>query len=535
MAAPAHARTWPTSRNPCNRLLSHHLCCHRIAVTEATHGPHCILWPNGPWQSRPPCPSACSSHQLSTQIYSPTAIPPTSSHLALDAGAWHWPGWLAGTSHCSSLAQSSLHLGPHDPACPGWPRPHAPDHRSSPSLPFGHPCPVCCWTTSDDPGRASLGRARVSESSWPGPSQSIGGWPQHPASSTSLPFTPIGYCSPAVSPAGNCTLADSTSAGRGRWVRRYHLSLPLPGHACLVHGPRPSFASQRCIALGPGHSSPAPSCAWHCSLRLSGPSPWGSLSPAPRASGTGPRQAKHNKLRDRWASLLRSAGWHVQLEQLVNTTAGPHRADLTTIPPAGLASADPKYGSPELLVRESSSVVSIFTPRRALTDHVWGRRRRSFLTTQRRIWVSGRWGMIFRAPCLDARSRTKSAGFSDGPGPWLPCDGPGLALWPYWSTAPSGLPCQGCTTPNGLLPGDVRLFLSPMLSPFLSCMWVASASSAGCCANWLSAPWLPLLQPGGLTSPWSLGVRLLLSVILWPWAPSGSTLLALVLASCRPP
>ena len=57
------------------------------------------------------------------------------------------------------------------------------------------------------------------------------------------------------------------------------------------------------------------------------------------ACGQGPRQAKHNKLRDTWAALLRRAGWHVQLEQLVTTTAGPHRADLVTIPATGMAQA----------------------------------------------------------------------------------------------------------------------------------------------------------------------------------------------------
>ena len=58
---------------------------------------------------------------------------------------------------------------------------------------------------------------------------------------------------------------------------------------------------------------------------------------------------------------------------------------LPSLHPSGQGSADPKYGSPELLVCESASVESIFTPRRALTDHVWGRRRRSFPTTQRTI------------------------------------------------------------------------------------------------------------------------------------------------------
>ena len=57
------------------------------------------------------------------------------------------------------------------------------------------------------------------------------------------------------------------------------------------------------------------------------------------ACGQGPRQAKHDRLRDAWQSLLRSTGWHVSAEQIVTTTAGPHRADLATISPAGTSYA----------------------------------------------------------------------------------------------------------------------------------------------------------------------------------------------------
>ena len=57
------------------------------------------------------------------------------------------------------------------------------------------------------------------------------------------------------------------------------------------------------------------------------------------ARGHGPRQHKHDRLRNAWAHLLRQAGWHVSSEQIINTTAGPHRADLVAIPPTGVACA----------------------------------------------------------------------------------------------------------------------------------------------------------------------------------------------------
>ena len=57
------------------------------------------------------------------------------------------------------------------------------------------------------------------------------------------------------------------------------------------------------------------------------------------ACGQGPRQHKHDRLRNAWAHLLRQAGWHVSPEQIVNTTGGPHRADLVAIPPTGIATA----------------------------------------------------------------------------------------------------------------------------------------------------------------------------------------------------
>ena len=57
------------------------------------------------------------------------------------------------------------------------------------------------------------------------------------------------------------------------------------------------------------------------------------------ACGHGPRQHKHDRLRAAWQHLMRDAGWHVTPEQLVTTSAGPHRADLVAITPAGLTTA----------------------------------------------------------------------------------------------------------------------------------------------------------------------------------------------------
>ena len=57
------------------------------------------------------------------------------------------------------------------------------------------------------------------------------------------------------------------------------------------------------------------------------------------ACGQGPRQSKHDRLRDAWQHLLRDVGWHVTAEQIVNTTAEPHRADLVMISPVSLSSA----------------------------------------------------------------------------------------------------------------------------------------------------------------------------------------------------
>ena len=55
--------------------------------------------------------------------------------------------------------------------------------------------------------------------------------------------------------------------------------------------------------------------------------------------GQGPRQHKHDRLRDAWQHVLRDAGWHVAPEQIVTTTAGPHSTDLVAISPVGLSSA----------------------------------------------------------------------------------------------------------------------------------------------------------------------------------------------------
>ena len=49
--------------------------------------------------------------------------------------------------------------------------------------------------------------------------------------------------------------------------------------------------------------------------------------------GHGPRQ------RNAWQRLLCEVGWHVSAEQIVNTTAGPDRADLVAISPVGLSYA----------------------------------------------------------------------------------------------------------------------------------------------------------------------------------------------------
>ena len=58
------------------------------------------------------------------------------------------------------------------------------------------------------------------------------------------------------------------------------------------------------------------------------------------ACAFGPRQRRHDAMRDAWCSLLRRAGWTVGTEQLVHTA--PHaskRADLLVTTPGGLAYA----------------------------------------------------------------------------------------------------------------------------------------------------------------------------------------------------
>ena len=58
------------------------------------------------------------------------------------------------------------------------------------------------------------------------------------------------------------------------------------------------------------------------------------------ACAFGPRQRRHDAMRDAWSSLLRRAGWTVSTEQLVHTA--PHaskRADLLVTTPGGLAYA----------------------------------------------------------------------------------------------------------------------------------------------------------------------------------------------------
>ena len=45
--------------------------------------------------------------------------------------------------------------------------------------------------------------------------------------------------------------------------------------------------------------------------------------------------ARHNAIRDAWASLLKQAGWTVRLEQLVPTATGHKRADLVATGPQG--------------------------------------------------------------------------------------------------------------------------------------------------------------------------------------------------------
>ena len=56
--------------------------------------------------------------------------------------------------------------------------------------------------------------------------------------------------------------------------------------------------------------------------------------------GFGPRQRRHNQMRDAWAALARQAGWTVALEQLLATGPDTQRqADLLLTSPSGLVYA----------------------------------------------------------------------------------------------------------------------------------------------------------------------------------------------------
>ena len=81
-------------------------------------------------------------------------------------------------------------------------------------------------------------------------------------------------------------------------------------------------AGARCLYRGQTHAAP-------CNVVLD---PHGQHV---HACGQGPRQHKHDRLRNVWQHLLREAAWHVTAEQIVTTAAGPHRADLVAITPCG--------------------------------------------------------------------------------------------------------------------------------------------------------------------------------------------------------
>ena len=103
-------------------------------------------------------------------------------------------------------------------------------------------------------------------------------------------------------------------AGPLRMRIAMHLHAPLVGPGARSHH------------IGPTHAAPcnAPSDAF---------------AHHTHSGGQGPRQHKHDQLRNAWQTLLRGAGWHVTSEQIVTTTAGPHRAELVTISPGGTSSA----------------------------------------------------------------------------------------------------------------------------------------------------------------------------------------------------
>ena len=133
---------------------------------------------------------------------------------------------------------------------------------------------------------------------------------------------------PGLQPAGKDAASLSLHV---RWLLAWYVASPdtfLPFAAFRLawasHLRLPVFASeQRCAyhALSTGRA---------CSH------PLGRHSAHVHSCAFGPRQRRHNVVRDAWLSLLRNAYWHADIEQLVRTGDDTHhRADISATAPDG--------------------------------------------------------------------------------------------------------------------------------------------------------------------------------------------------------
>ena len=187
-----------------------------------------------------------------------------------------------------------------------------------------------------------------------------------PASSVSLGLVPWLQVAPSYSTDGlrafaemSVTVSSHSFLHRPWMLRLNAVGSPRPpstGQPCLAHCPRQAITSYRlapCVCVWADALPWEPEtrcllclCMSHacCSLNC----PLGPCGHHAHACGQGPRQHKHDRLRNALQHLLRDAGWHVTAEQIVTTTIGPHRADFDAIATVGGSDALDVHGAPHL-------------------------------------------------------------------------------------------------------------------------------------------------------------------------------------------